>query len=170
MRKKLLFIAAMLPLAVCAQNKPFNPLLVHSNEPIRFEKFTAATIEDAVNQVMAKCNNQIKAIIAVPAGKQTIANTLTAFDELSYNLSDLSGKVYIPSATFTDDKTRDEANKQIDRLSSYGSDLYLNVPLYKALKGFASSPVAKTLNAQQKKFLRETLVSFEINGTPNALH
>ncbi len=166
MRKKLLLAAALLPLGVYAQNKPTeNPLLVHSNEPIQFEKFTAATLTDAVDKVIAKCNSQIKAIIAIPVGKQTISNTLMAFDEVSYNLSDLNGKVYIPSATFVDNKTRDEANKQLDRLSSYSSDLYLNVDLYNALKRFSTSPVAKTLNASQKKFLKENLVSFEINGT-----
>ncbi len=156
----------MLPMAVFAQNKPaVNPLLVHSNEPIQFGKITATTIIDAVDKAIASCNNQVKAIISVPAGKQTIANTLTAFDELNYTISDLNGKVYLPGATFVDDKTRDEANKQIDRLSSYSSDLYLNVDLYKALKTFSTSSVAKTLNAEQKKFVRETLVSFEINGT-----
>ena len=39
------------------------------------------------------------------------------------------------------------------------------MPLYKAIKRFASSAAAKNLRADQQKFLRETLVSFEINGT-----
>jgi len=163
MIKKLIFAAALLSVAASAQGQ--NPLLVRSNAPIKFEKVDAAVLKNAVAQTIADCDKIAKQIIAVAAGKQTVANTLTPFDELNYLLTDVAGKVYLPSATAVDDKTRNEANDQLQKLSSYGSDLYLNVPLYKALKRFSTSAAAKNLRADQKKFLRENLVSFEINGT-----
>ncbi len=161
MFKKLLAAIALVPALASAQT---NPYLVHSNAPIAFNKVDAAVIKDALSTTIAKCDAKIKAIVAVPAGKQTVANTLMAFDDISYDLGDLGGKIYLPSATSVDDKTRNEANAQIEKLSSYQSDLYLNAPLYKALKTFSTSATAKTLNPQQKKFLRETIISFEING------
>lgn len=161
MFKKLLVAIALIPSLANAQTNPF---LVHSNAPIAFNKVDAAVIKDALSATIAKCDAKIKAIVAIPAGKQTVANTLMVFDDLSYDLGDLGGKIYLATATYVDDKTRDEANAQIEKLSSYGSDLYLNAPLYKALKNFSTSAIAKTLNPQQKKFLRETIVSFEING------
>ncbi len=167
MLKKILFMAALLPCAAgyAQTNTTTNPLLIHSNQPIHYESIDATAIKEATTDVIAKCDKEIKAITAIPAGKQTVANTLMQFDELSYDLSDLITKIGVVASTYGEDKTRDEANAQEEKLSSYGSDIYLDVSLYKALKGFAGSAIAKTLRPDQKKFLRETLVSFEINGT-----
>jgi Zn-dependent oligopeptidase len=165
--KKYFFILFIgLPFLANAQKAAtVNPFLVHSNQPIHFEKIDSATVKDAVAQVIAQCDKRIKAIIAVPAGRQTVANTLMAFDDLSYDLGDLGGKVYLVTATYTDDRARNEANTQLNRLSSYGSDLYLNIDLYRALKRFSGSAAGKHLRPDQQKFLNETLISFEINGT-----
>jgi thimet oligopeptidase len=167
MLKKLFFAGALLSFtAGCAQTfSTTNPLLVRSNQPINFEKVDAVVLKNAVDKTVTQCNQLVKNITAVPAGKQTTTNTLMAFDDLSYYLGDLGGKVYLASTTYVDDKTRNEANMQLQRIASYGSDLYLNVPLYNAMKRFAGSAVAKNLRPDQKKFLRETLISFEINGT-----
>jgi Zn-dependent oligopeptidase len=166
MLKKTLLIAMLSPLAVFAQSRTaVNPLLTRSNAPTRFEKVDSAVIHNAVTQVIKESDVRINAIVNIPAGKQTVANTLTQLDEVYYGLSDLSGKISIVGATYEDDKTRNEATAQSDRLSAYNSDIVLNVDLYKALKRFSTSAAAKTLRADQKKFLNETLISFEINGT-----
>lgn len=162
MLKKLLIAFALAPCLASAQT--VNPLLVHSNAPIAFNKVNAAVIKEALSATITKCDAKIKAITAIPEGKQTVANTLMAFDDLSYDLGDLGGKIYLATATYVDDNTRNEANAQIEKLSSYGSDIYLNAPLYKAIKRFSTSAAAKNLNPAQQKFLRETVISFEING------
>ena len=166
MLKKILFMAMLSPLAVFAQSKTaVNPLLTRSNAPTHFEKVDSAVIHNAVTQVLKECDVRIKAIISVPAGKQTVANTNNQFDELYYALSDLGSKLSVIGATYENDKTRNEATAQGDRLSGYFSDILLNIDLYKALKRFSKSASAKTLRADQKKFITETLVSFEVNGT-----
>jgi Zn-dependent oligopeptidase len=165
MLKKILCIAALLPLAAYAQTPAPNPLLVYTNAPIHFEQVDAAIIKSAVAQVIKKCDADIKTLIAIPAGKQTIANTLMKFDDINYELSSLSGKVGVISSTYEDDKIRNEATTQNEKLSGYNSDLYLNVSLYNALKRFSLSATAKKMRPDQQKFLRETLVSFEVNGT-----
>lgn len=166
MLKKILFIAMLSPVAVYAQTKQaINPLLTRSNVATRFEKVDNTVITDAVAKVIKESDARIKSVISIPAGKQTAANTITQLDELYYGLSDLSGKLGIIAATYENDKTRDEAVAQSDKLSAYFSDIVLNVDLYKALKRFSATPAAKVLRADQKKFLSETLVSFEVNGT-----
>jgi len=166
MLNKIFFMAMLSPLVVCAQNKQaVNPLLTHANLPIRFENVDSAVISSAVTQVIKQSDARIKAIINIPAGKQTVANTLGQLDELSYDLSDLGGKLSIIAATYEDDKTRNEGTAQSDKLSAYYSELSLNVKLYNAIKRFSATSVAKALRADQKKFLNETLVSFEVNGT-----
>ena len=122
---KNLLLAAMLLSFTAAYSQTANPLLVHSNAPINYEKVDAEALKDAVNKTVEKCDQLAKNIISVPAGKQTVTNTLMTFDNLSFELGDLGGKVYLASVTFPDDKTRNEANNQLQKLSSYGSDLYL---------------------------------------------
>jgi thimet oligopeptidase len=141
-----------------------NPFLVHSNAPIAFDKVNAQVIKDAVSTVITVTNDRVKKLIAIPAGKKTVANTLMAFDEINYDLGDVGNKVGLVASTYADDSTRNTANDQLQVLGSYGSDLYLNAPLYKALKEFSLSATAKNLSPTQNKFLNETIIAFEING------
>lgn len=161
--KNFILLLSALPYLALAQTAS-NPFLAKSNQPIAFDKVTAANITEAVTQTIQSADVQIKAITTVPANKKTIANTLMAFDKLNYDLGDLNGKVYIVSATYADNDTRNTATAQLEKIQSYSTDLYLNEPLYQSLKQFSSLPQAKLLNATQQKFLRETLLNFEING------
>ena len=115
-----------------------NPLLVHSNQPIQFNKFNASTIKEATSTLLKVSDARVHKIVAIPAGKKTVANTLMAFDELNYDLNDLGAEISLVASTYADDASRNMANDQIQILSSYGSDLFLNEPLYKALKSFSS--------------------------------
>jgi thimet oligopeptidase len=161
--KKISTLLLLLPCTVIAQSAmQTNPLLVHSNNPIPFNKITATTIKDATSTLIKVSDSRIHKLAAIPAGKKTIANTLMAFDEISYDLTDLGAKLGDIAATYADDANRNEANQAIQILASYGSDIYLNEPLYKALSEFSVS--AKQLTPTQHKFLKENLVAFEING------
>lgn len=158
----LLGLVPALAIAQGAMNT--NPILIHSNKPIDFTKFNATTIKEATTTVLKLSDERIDRIIAVPAGKKSVANTLMAFDVLNYDLSDLGAKLSLVASTYADDASRDEANAELQKVASYGSDIFLNEKLYKALKSFTASPAAKALNPQQKKFMHETLIAFEING------
>ncbi|WP_183574700.1 M3 family metallopeptidase [Mucilaginibacter sp. X5P1] len=163
--KKLGILLSIIPFAASAQTSMLtNPLLVHSNAPIEFNKVNAQVIKDAVSTVIKVTDARVKTLVAIPAAKKTVANTLMGFDGLSYDLSDLGAKLSVIASTYADDATRNAANDQSQVLGSYGSDLYLNEGLYKALKAFSLSATAKTLSPTQHKFLKETIIAFEING------
>jgi len=160
--KKLGIAFSLLPFTAFAQNGMLtNPLLVHSNKPIPFDKVNATTIKDATATLIKVTDERINKLVA---GKKTVANVLMGFDLINYDLTDLGSKVGVIASTYANDATRNEANEAEQKLASYSSDLYLNEPLYKAIKAFSVSPAAKNLSASQKKFLNETLVNFEING------
>ncbi|MDB5230516.1 MAG: Zn-dependent oligopeptidase [Chitinophagaceae bacterium] len=147
-----------------SQQQNANPLLIHSNAPLAFDKVTAETIRDAGTAVIKLSDDRINKITRVPAGKRTDVNTLLATDELLYELTDLSAKLSLISQTYMSDAARDAANEASEKISTYSNDLYLNDGLYNALKQFASSPAAKQIKPNHKKFLDETLVAFEKNG------
>jgi thimet oligopeptidase len=141
-----------------------NPLLIHSNEPIPFDKVDKTVVRDAVKTVMQMSDDRVKAIVSIPAGKQTVANTLQAMDVLEYDLSDLGAKLGVITSTYEDDSTRTVANSESDVLSEYSSNLLLNEKLYNALKQFSASAEAKKLNAPEMKFLSDLIIAFEKNG------
>ncbi|SHF81758.1 thimet oligopeptidase [Flavobacterium fluvii] len=161
MRK--LFILAILAIGglVQAQNGTTNILLRHDNKPIDFTKVNDATIRDAVAVVIKSSDEKIKKIIA--ANPQTISNILVAYDDLGYELSDLSMKIGLISSTFSNEGIRNAAYEESEKLSVYGSNIGLNEPLYKALKKF-STQKGLVLTAKQKKFLEEVIISFEKSG------
>jgi Zn-dependent oligopeptidase len=163
--KKLGILLLMMPVMAMSQNSMLtNPFLLYSNAPIEFNKVNAQVIKDAVSTIITVTNQRVKKLTAIPAGKKTVANTLMAFDEINYDLGDVGNKVSLVASTYANDNTRNTANDQLQVLGSYGSDLYLNEPLYKALKTFSLTATAKTLSPTQKKFLNETILAFEING------
>ena len=161
MRK--LFILALLTIGglVQAQNNTTNILLRHDNKPIDFTKINEATLKDAVDVVIKSSDEKIKNLVAVK--KQTVSNTLVAYDDLSYELGDLSMKIGLISSTFSNEGIRNAAYEESEKLSVYGSKISLDESLYKALKKF-STQKGLVLTVKQKKFLSEVLLSFEKNG------
>lgn len=162
--RKFPVLLCLLPMAVMAQHPAgLNPLLVHSNSPIPFNKITAPMIKEATSSLLKTIDQKVKVLTAIPANKKTVTNTLMAFDDINYELTDLGTQISLVASTYANDNARNEANDQLQILSSYGSDLYLNEPLYKALKSFSALYAGK-LSPTQKKFMKETLIAFEVNG------
>ncbi len=151
-------------LNVTAQTSSQNPLLIHSNTPVEFTKFNAANIREASDEMIKISDGRIKKVSDVASNAHTVQNTLMVFDELFYGLADLEAKLGVVGSTYSDDSTRNIANDELEKLGLYSSNLNLNAGLYKALKDFQSGEGAKNLEADQQKFLKETILNFELNG------
>ncbi|MES2730233.1 MAG: M3 family metallopeptidase [Bacteroidota bacterium] len=143
---------------------PTNSLLVHSNQPIPFDKVDVSLINQGITTLTQLSDERVKKIAAIPAGKHTLANTVMAFDELLYELNDYSSKLSLIASTYPPQNIRDAANDGQEKMSLYSSNLFLNEGLYKAFQQYASSSEAKSLQSSQQKFLKETILSFEKNG------
>lgn len=141
-----------------------NPLLIHSNAPIAFDKVSVRFIREAMNSLIQLSDARVKKIASVPAGRRTFTNILSAMDALQYDLFDLNAKIYLLSAVYADDSIRNEATEAMGKLQIYANNLMLNEGLYKALIGFGRSGEAKKLRPDQQKFLTENILAFEKNG------
>ncbi|MES2848473.1 MAG: M3 family metallopeptidase [Bacteroidota bacterium] len=159
---KKLFGLLITSIIVCSSAKAQNILLQHSNVLIDFSKLDTTTITESVETVIKNCDEKIAGIIKA-SGKQTVANTLTATDWLSYELGDLGSKLQLIANTSTDDALRNTAFAAGDKLSLYMSNVYLNEPLYKALKKFSLGKKA-ALTASQNKYISDVIITFEKNG------
>ena len=133
---KKLFILTLFAISgiIQAQNKQSNILLRHDNKPIDFPKVNAVTLKEAVAVVIKSSDEKVKKIVA--AQPQTISNILVAYDDLQYEINDLSMKIGLISSTYSNEAIRNAAYEEDEKLSVYGSALGLNEPLYKAIKKF----------------------------------
>lgn len=161
-----LFAAGFLLYAVAGwgQVSTNNPLLIESNSPILFHNINAQVIKDAVGEIIKLSDARVEKLIAVPAKARNITNTLMAFDKLGFDISYLGAKLQLIGSTFTDNATRDAANEEAGKLGVYSNNLFLDERLYKVMKDYASSPNAKQLKPNHKKFLKENIIAFEKNG------
>ena len=159
----LLVVAFLLVISdIVAQQS--NPLLVHSNKPILFDKVNTSIIQSSVNSLRGLSDQRIKRIAAVQSTSRDYNNTLMAFDELGYDLTDLLMKLRLVAGTYQDDSTRNTANVAAGDLSLNLNNLFLNRDLYRALKEFSFSPAASNLKPNHSKFLKENILLFEKNG------
>ena len=163
MQRLTLSLFLLLAGSLRAQQTP-NPLLIHSNAPIAFDKVSVRVIRDAADSVIWLSDARIKKIARVPAAGRVFANTLSGMDALQYELYDLIAKIYLISATYADDSIRNTATETMSRLQVYANNLTLNEGLYKALTGLARSPEAKQLRPDQQKYLADNILAFEMNG------
>ncbi|MEO5983959.1 MAG: hypothetical protein ABIP80_00550, partial [Ferruginibacter sp.] len=100
-----------------------NPLLIHSNEPVQFDKVNTAIIRNAVSFLLKISDDRIKKITDIPKASQNVSNILFATDELYYDLIDLAIKLGLIAATYTDDSIRNTANDESQKLSLYFNNL-----------------------------------------------
>ncbi|MEI6185303.1 MAG: hypothetical protein WCP65_07215, partial [Bacteroidota bacterium] len=78
---------------ISAQSKVENPLLIHSNSPISFDKVTAKTVRDAVSVSIKSADAALKKISLSTESQRTFDNVIKPFDAVIYDLTDLSFKL-----------------------------------------------------------------------------
>jgi thimet oligopeptidase len=155
------FCISALPLF--SQTQSGNPLLVHSNNPIAFDKVDAKVIRQAVEQIIQLSDKRVKQIISGLKPGSGPGSVLAVYDLMSYDLSDLGAKLGLISQTYTDDSSRNAANNGSQALSDYQTSLILNETFYKAFKKYADASLP-SLKPNQKKYVREQIRIFENNG------
>ena len=156
-------LSVLIPLTRVSAQQTANPLLIHSNAPIAFDKVNAETVTSAVDQAIRSSNVQLEKIIGGLKAGSGPGSTLEAYDALSYELNDIGMKMGLISQTYTSDSVRNAANEGLQKLSEYTTSLILNEKLYKALKKYADASMS-SLKPNQKKYVEDQLRLFENNG------
>ena len=140
---------------IYSARKSANPLLVHSNSPIEFNRVNAKVIREAVGQIIHLSNIRVAKIIAGLKPGAGPGSTLAAYELMSYDLNDLGAKLGLIANTFTDDSSRNAANDGSQTLSDYQTSLILNKPFYNAFKKYADASLP-SLKPNQQKYVRGT--------------
>ena len=122
--------------AYCQPPAAENPLLIHSNKPIAWDKVNADVIRNAVEQVVLLSDKRVKNIIEAVKPGTGPGSTLVALDLLFYDIYDLDMKMQLISNSSPSDSTRNAAEQGDQVLTDYQTALSLNETLYKTIKAY----------------------------------
>ncbi|MCP4122633.1 MAG: Zn-dependent oligopeptidase [Bacteroidetes bacterium] len=169
--KKLVLIALVAVFAFACKTAPENtgtetgnPIFNEFNQPIDFASLTADHIIEASEQSMFAANAQIAAIVDIPDGEKTFANTMTALDEMYNGVTNTSCIIGLMGVSHPDSLTRTTAQVKDTEISQYFNEVSLNEDLYKAIKAYSETDEARGLTGWKQKFVTDEVAEFERNG------
>jgi oligopeptidase A len=116
-------------------------------------------IEELINSALA----DLQAIKQL-TGPRTFENTLCALDNLGLDLDFSIGIVAHLESVATTPAWRQAYNTVLPKVTDFRSRVMLDQGLWIALKEFAATPEAATLNGPRKRFLTTTMDSFRRSG------
>ena len=112
----------------------------------------------------ARADAILAALVAVPAGDRTFANTVLPLDEVAASSAIARGRYGFPANVASDDVLRSEAREAQRRLSVYSTSIGFRDDVYAALRAYADQPEAATLAPLERRYLDQLLRDFRRNG------
>src|SRR5690606_539967 len=120
--------------------------------------------KSATDAAISQAKTSLEEIYNIESGKRTFENTMLAYDNVYNDLFNVLGAIYLMGNAHPDDSIRNQSLDGISEFEKYFTDLGLDENLYKAVKEYSQTEEAKGLTGYKKKFLDETVRSFERNG------
>lgn len=139
-----------------------NPLL-SLGFPIPFDRIEAEHVVPAVDQLLGEAQARIDAIVA-ETGARTYANTLGALESATNQLELVMTVVGHLESTATSEAMREANTETRPKVSAFSSSIPTNAGLWSALKAFAETEEARTLDPTRARYLELTLDGFRRAG------
>ncbi|MEK7134239.1 MAG: M3 family metallopeptidase [Patescibacteria group bacterium] len=99
--------------------------------------WTPKDIRRAADSCIARKKARYKEIKKIPKGEHTFQNTVLALERSDYDISDDTAKIDVLMNVSTDEKVRDAAKSEIDRLSRIMLDIEYDEKIYAAFTDYA---------------------------------
>ena len=141
-----------------------NPVLPVLNQELDFAAVTPEDMIKGTEEVKAKVDEMMAALVNIPDADRTFENTMVAMDDIDNEINTLSGMVGLLAVASPDSAIRATANEKKNEISEIYNEMALNEDLYKAVKAYSISEEAKALTGSKEKFVTETVSDFERNG------
>ncbi|MFO7447912.1 MAG: M3 family metallopeptidase [Ignavibacteriaceae bacterium] len=141
-----------------------NPLLYQFNQPVKYSLLKAEHVKSAVDASIAQAKTNLEKIYNIEPANRNFDNTMLEYDNIYNDLFNVLGAIYLMGNAHPDDSVRNESLDGVSEFEKYFTDLGLDENLYNAVKEYSQTDEAKALTGYKKKFLDETVRSFERNG------
>lgn len=129
-----------------------------------FASLTPAAIAEATEHAQRDCDAAIDAIVAVPAGERTFANTLLAVEEAGEIVGKVSAAYGFMAYVSDSEELRAAGRACEEALEKYGIALSFREDLYHAIREFAVTPEAASLAGENRRLLDHELRDYRRNG------
>ena len=139
-----------------------NPLL-ELGFHIPFDRIRAEHIEPAIDALIARAERAVEDI-AAGDGPRTYANTLGALESATQALEQAMGVAHHLESVVTTPALRDANNAVQPKVSAFSSSIPTNPGLWKALKEFAATEEAASLDPTRARYLDKTIKDFRREG------
>lgn len=129
--------------------------------------WSALTPEHVVADIrtaIAEAKANLEQIAAVSAGEVTMENTLLAFESSTEALNTAWGLVAHLKSVRESAPLREAYNTVLPEVTEFMSGIYLNEPVWHAIKAFSQTPEAAALTGVRKRLLDETMADFRQSG------
>lgn len=151
------FPILLLSLAPAAHASRTAPLIDYST-------VNAETVEDQCAAAIAESDAIIEKMLLVPASRRTFDNTMLPLNDVTNVLGQAFGKYAFFAYVATDEDLRNVGREQEELMDKYGVDLSFREDVYDAVKTFADSPEAESLDGERARLLEFTLRDYRRNG------
>jgi Zn-dependent oligopeptidase len=131
---------------------------------IEYGNLTPDKVAAGCEQAMRDCDDAIARIVATPAGDRNFANTFGVLETAGDYVGQASGAYTFMAYVALDDALRETAREWDEKLSKYAVDLTYREDLYNAIKQYAESPEAASLEGERKRVLEHTLRDYRRAG------
>ena len=124
--------------------------------------YTPEQVSGTFDSAVRRLDDDLKAVIAVPAGQRTFANTVLAFEKATGAFGEA---VHIPSilAYISDNAELRKASQELElKVSQYFVDLMTREDVFGAIKAYAD--LGEKLDPVDARLLEKTLLDFKQNG------
>ena len=125
---------------------------------------TAEDIERGVDDAMRKVERLADELVSVPDGRRNFENTVLPLDEIGDVFTQASGRYGFLSQVSADEKLREVAHLQEERLSVFAAGLGFREDIDRALKAYASRAELEALPDDARRLLEFALRDYRRNG------
>lgn len=139
-----------------------NPLLTFEYR-IPFDRIRAEHIEPAIDTLIERARAAVEAI-ALPRDQRTYDNTMQPLDSFSAQLEYAINIARHLEGVATTPELRAAYNAAQPKVSAFFGGLPLNAGLWAAVKAYAASPAAATLQGARARYLKKTVDDFRRHG------
>ncbi len=140
-----------------------NPLLV-VHVPVPFHEVRAEHIGPAVDALVEIAQKSLDALGTASPTPRTYANTLEALDRATHELDYATTLASHLESVIGSPEFRAAFAAAVPKITAFYSQILLSEPLYKAVRDFADTAEASTLDAPRRRHLTKTLADFRRNG------
>lgn len=133
-------------------------------DPIDFRALTPELLAQACRDAMARCDESLAAIVGVPDGERTFANTMYALESALDIVDHAASNYGFMSHVSSDDATRAEARERDRELDRYLVGVRFRDDLYGALRAYAATPEAAQLDSAGARLVEHWLRDYRRHG------